>query len=55
VPGVYSAGDSSRGASLIVWAIADGQEAAREIDLELRNSSEAHLPTKGRDTPYGGR
>tara|TARA_R110002073_G_scaffold123819_3_gene267657 strand:+ start:15801 stop:17255 length:1455 start_codon:yes stop_codon:yes gene_type:complete len=55
VPGVYCAGDSCRGASLIVWAIADGQEAAREIDLELRNSSEAHLPTKGRDTPYGGR
>lgn len=55
VPGVYCAGDSCRGASLIVWAIADGQEAAREIDLELRNSSEAHLPTKGRDTPYGDR
>lgn len=55
VPGVYSAGDSCRGASLIVWAIADGQEAARAIDLDLRGSTEARLPTKGRDTPYGGR
>lgn len=55
VPGVYCAGDSCRGASLIVWAIADGQEAARAIDLDLRGSAEARLPTKGRDTPYGGR
>ncbi len=55
VPGVYSAGDSCRGASLIVWAIADGQEAARAIDLDLRESSIPLLPTKGRDTPYGGR
>jgi glutamate synthase (NADPH/NADH) small chain len=55
VPGVYCAGDSCRGASLIVWAIADGQEAARAIDQDLRGSSEARLPTKGRDTPYGGR
>ncbi len=55
IPGVYCAGDSCRGASLIVWAIADGQEAARAIDLELRDSTVPHLPTKGRDTPYGGR
>ncbi len=55
VPGVYCAGDSCRGASLIVWAIADGQEAARAMDLELRQSSVPHLPTKGRDRPYGGR
>jgi glutamate synthase (NADPH/NADH) small chain len=31
-PGVFAAGDSRRGASLIVWAIADGRKAAREID-----------------------
>ncbi|MCP4449348.1 MAG: glutamate synthase subunit beta [Myxococcales bacterium] len=55
VPGVYSAGDSCRGASLIVWAIADGQEAARAIDQDLRQSSVPHLPTKGRDAPFGGR
>ncbi len=55
VPGVYCAGDSCRGASLIVWAIADGQEAARAIDQELRESNVPHLPTKGRDRPFGGR
>lgn len=55
VPGVYCAGDSCRGASLIVWAIADGREAARTIDRELSGSAEARLPTKGRDCAFGGR
>ena len=54
-PGVYSAGDSCRGASLIVWAIADGREAARAIDKELRHDKLPRLPTKGRDCLYGGR
>ena len=35
VPGVYAAGDARRGASLIVWAIADGRRAAHEIDRAL--------------------
>ncbi len=39
LPGIFSAGDASRGASLIVWAIADGRNAAREIDLYLRGQS----------------
>jgi glutamate synthase (NADPH/NADH) small chain len=34
-PGVYAAGDAMRGASLIVWAIADGRAAARSIDRHL--------------------
>jgi len=55
VPGVYCAGDSCRGASLIVWAIADGQEAARAIDQDLRESDIPQLPTKGRDCAFGGR
>ncbi|MEO0762240.1 MAG: NAD(P)-dependent oxidoreductase, partial [Pseudomonadota bacterium] len=29
--GVYAAGDIVRGASLVVWAIRDGREAADEI------------------------
>jgi glutamate synthase (NADPH) small chain len=33
--GVYCAGDAMRGASLIVWAIADGRAAARAIDRDL--------------------
>jgi glutamate synthase (NADPH/NADH) small chain len=55
VPGVFCAGDSSRGASLIVWAIADGREAARAIDEALRPGMQPALPTKGRDCSYGGR
>ena len=35
VPGVFAAGDMSRGQSLIVWAIAEGREAARGVDLHL--------------------
>lgn len=35
VPGVFTAGDAMRGASLIVWAIADGRIAARSCDRHL--------------------
>ncbi|MDP2674932.1 MAG: glutamate synthase subunit beta [Dehalococcoidia bacterium] len=35
VPGVFTAGDMTRGQSLIVWAIAEGREAARGIDRYL--------------------
>jgi glutamate synthase (NADPH) small chain len=34
-PGVFAAGDAVRGASLIVWAIADGRKAARSCDAYL--------------------
>jgi glutamate synthase (NADPH/NADH) small chain len=53
-PGVFAGGDAKRGASLIVWAIAEGREAAREIDRTLRGT-EPWLPTRGRDQPFGGR
>ena len=39
LPGVYLAGDTSRGASLIVWASSDGREAVREIDRALIDES----------------
>lgn len=35
VPGVFTAGDMTRGQSLIVWAIAEGRAAARGVDLWL--------------------
>jgi glutamate synthase (NADPH/NADH) small chain len=44
-PGFFSAGDAQRGQSLIVWAISDGRECARAIDLWLMG--ESALPTKG--------
>jgi glutamate synthase (NADPH/NADH) small chain len=36
VDGVFAAGDVKRGASLIVWAIREGRDAARGIDEYLR-------------------
>jgi len=44
VPGVFVAGDIHRGASLIVWAIAEGRAAARHIDAQLMGSTELPLP-----------
>ena len=38
-PGVYAAGDAMRGASLIVWAIADGRNAARTCDRQLMGTT----------------
>jgi glutamate synthase (NADPH/NADH) small chain len=35
VPGVFAAGDMRRGQSLVVWAIAEGRQAAREVDTYL--------------------
>jgi glutamate synthase (NADPH/NADH) small chain len=35
IPGIFAAGDMSRGQSLIVWAIAEGREAARGVDKYL--------------------
>src|SRR5690606_5254744 len=42
VPGVFAAGDTSRGASLVVWAISDGRKAARGVDEYLMGHS--YLP-----------
>ncbi|WP_074409171.1 MULTISPECIES: glutamate synthase subunit beta [Aquimarina] len=45
VKGVFAAGDTRRGQSLIVWAIAEGRQAAYHIDTYLMGSS--NLPLKG--------
>lgn len=39
VEGVFAAGDARRGQSLIVWAINEGREAAREVDRYLMGST----------------
>ena len=41
---VFSAGDMRRGQSLVVWAISEGREAAREVDIFLMG--ESNLETK---------
>ena len=45
VNGVFAAGDARRGQSLIVWAIAEGRQAAYHVDTYLMGSS--NLPLKG--------
>ena len=42
---VFTAGDMHRGQSLIVWAISEGREAARQVDFFLMGYTD--LPTKG--------
>ena len=39
--GVFAAGDIVRGASLVVWAVKDGQDAAAEIDAWLTSREQA--------------
>jgi glutamate synthase (NADPH/NADH) small chain len=38
VPGVFAAGDDRRGQSLVVWAIAEGRQAAAGIDQYLKQA-----------------
>ncbi|MDX9707690.1 MAG: glutamate synthase subunit beta [Azospira sp.] len=40
VAGVFAAGDVRRGQSLVVWAIREGRQCAREVDAFLMGSSE---------------
>jgi glutamate synthase (NADPH/NADH) small chain len=46
-PGIFAAGDCRRGQSLVVWAIAEGREAARAIDTYLT----AGTRLQSRNTP----
>jgi len=39
VDGVFTAGDMTRGQSLVVWAIAEGREAARGVDKYLMSTT----------------
>ena len=45
--GVYAAGDCRRGQSIVVWAIAEGREAARNIDEYLTGKA-SHLAARDR-------
>ena len=39
IDNVFAAGDCRRGQSLVVWAITEGRQAAREVDDYLMGSS----------------
>jgi len=41
MPGVFAAGDIVRGASLVVWAIRDGRDAASEMHAYLKQAAKA--------------
>ena len=43
LPGVYAAGDIARGASLVVWAIREGRDAAEHMHKYLLSQHEALL------------
>ena len=51
IEGIYCAGDAHRGASLIVWAIAEGREIARAVDSKLRGGGSG-IPAIGQDLPF---
>ncbi|MEV8601342.1 glutamate synthase subunit beta [Streptomyces griseoviridis] len=51
VPGVFAAGDAARGASLIVWAIAEGRSVAAAVDRYLTGSSRLPAPIGPYDRP----
>lgn len=51
VPGIFVAGDMRRGQSLVVWAIAEGRQAAAAVDTYLKATPliiPQHFPSKHR-------
>ena len=53
VEGVFVAGDMHRGASLIVWAIAEGRSAAAAIHAYLGAAGELPAPVRSSAQPLG--
>jgi glutamate synthase (NADPH/NADH) small chain len=49
--GVYSCGDATRGASLVVWAIAEGRACAAAVDSVLTGASDLPSPVVPRALP----
>src|SRR3954464_15452368 len=43
-PGVFACGDTGRGQSLIVWAIAEGRSCAAGVDTWLMGETQLHAP-----------
>lgn len=50
-PGVFVAGDAGRGASLIVWAIAEGRAVAAQVDAFLQGTTLLPAPVSAYDRP----
>jgi glutamate synthase (NADPH/NADH) small chain len=43
IEGVFAAGDIVRGASLVVWGVRDGRDAAEQIDSFIIKSSQEKI------------
>lgn len=56
IPGVFVAGDARRGQSIVVWAIGEGRDVARHIDVWLMGKSRlpASLETPNPPSPPRG-
>jgi glutamate synthase (NADPH/NADH) small chain len=48
---VFACGDATRGASLVVWAIADGRAAAAAVDRALGGGARLPAPVRAGDRP----
>ncbi|MGM7667231.1 glutamate synthase subunit beta [Microbacterium sp. A93] len=48
-PGIFVAGDAGRGASLVVWAIAEGRACARAVDESLETWTRLPSPVEPTD------
>jgi glutamate synthase (NADPH/NADH) small chain len=48
VPNIFAAGDMRRGQSLVVWAISEGREAARALDIYLMGESKLEAKDQGK-------
>ncbi|MFP4440647.1 MAG: glutamate synthase subunit beta [Chloroflexaceae bacterium] len=51
MPGVFAAGDAAMGASLVVWAIGEGRDVARQIDLYLMGKSDLPASLRSHNPP----
>ncbi|HVK23009.1 MAG TPA: glutamate synthase subunit beta [Actinokineospora sp.] len=54
-PGVFVCGDAHRGASLVVWAIAEGRSVAHAVDAFLTGASELPAPVHPNALPLAVR
>lgn len=53
LPGVFAAGDANRGQSIVVWAIGEGRDAARNIDQHLMGQTRLPASIRTFNSPIG--
>ena len=51
--GIFAAGDARMGASLVVWAIGEGRDAARQVDRYLTGDTELPASLQTANPPLG--